>query len=482
MDFPSNITRFLLVTALASVPVMGQVLYPEDAQVNLYFPHLADGGGAQRWQTRFTFVNPSPTTTAAASLYTLSDNGRPWSIDLGSGPRSELNFSVPPGGRVTLTSASGPQLATGWAYAFSTMPLQATVAFREMAGSTPVLDLTAPATLPSAQYRSAGNRNLGIALANQYASSMSISVSAFDQNGNPAGSTQVTLPPLGHQSFNLAQLIPSLPANFLGSVVMAPATQAEEASQFLAWTLNEDSGMLSTLPPGRAEWPISHADRISLVFQRVLNAARQIYSSVNFDAAQGLAQGPVELDTPLELFNSANQPAFNANSSSSGVLKIPYSVSELISDSPSEIAFIVAHELGHQIQYRTRSLVFPLIDGNNPETDADIIGMALSMSAGFDPYAAAGAFGKLAMATGTAGLQAQAYQDDEVSLGVDPHLSWSTRINNLWTLLNAVCALPANSGPCQQYKALVHPDFPASVPLVRAGSQQPQLRLQPSGK
>jgi hypothetical protein len=207
-----------------------------------------------------------------------------------------------------------------------------------------------------------------------------------------------------------------------------------------------------------------------------------MYASVNFDAAQGLAQGPVELDTPLELFNSANQPVFNAISRSSGVLQIPYSMSELISDSPSEIAFIVAHELGHQIQYRTRSLVFPLVDGNNPETDADIVGMVLSLSAGFDPYAAAGAIGKLAMGTGTAGLQAQAYQDTEVSLGVDPHLSWGTRINNLWTLLNAACAAPPVSATCQQYKNLVHPDFPASTPLVRTGSQQPQLRLQPSGK
>jgi hypothetical protein len=62
----------------------------------------------------------------------------------------------------------------------------------------------------------------------------------------------------------LGQLIPSLPANFLGSVLMAPATQAEERWQFLAWTANEDAGMLSTLPPGRAEWPISHYDRIWL--------------------------------------------------------------------------------------------------------------------------------------------------------------------------------------------------------------------------
>jgi hypothetical protein len=43
------------------------------------------------------------------------------------------------------------------------------------------------------------------------------------------------------------------------------------------------------------------------------------------------------------------------------------------------------------------------------------------------------------------------------------------------TLLGQVCNTAAASASCQQYKALVHPDFPAYAPLVRAGSQ-PQLR------
>jgi hypothetical protein len=314
---------------------------------------------------------------------------------------------------------------------------------------------------------------------------MSISVSAFDQNGNPAGSAQVTLPPLGHQSFNLAQLIPSLPANFLGSVVMAPATQAEEASQFLAWTLNEDLGMLSTLPPGRLEWPISHYDRIWLVFSRVLDAARQLYPSVNFDGAQGMAQGPVVLDTPFQYTDpNTHQTSFNASSNRvTGHLMIPYSISELMSDSPSEIAFITAHELGHQIQARIKGgqPVFANFT-NDTETDADIVGMFLTINAGYDPYAAAGALAKFAMASGQASPLAQLIADTEVALGVDPHPSLGTRINDLWNLLKQICNTTAAAASCKQYKAFVHPDFPASVPLVRAGSQQPQLRLQPSGK
>lgn len=439
----------------------GQI-YPQDAHVNLYFPHLADGGtGAQRWQTRFTFVNPSATRTAYGALLTYADDGTAWNIDLGYGPHGQLNFTIPPQGRLTLVSkVAEPNITTGWATAYADLPLQGTVAFRALSGAAPTLDLTAPATLPSSLYRSAANSKLGIALANVYGVSMSVVVRALDQNGATVGSGQVNLPPVGHRSFNLNQLIPSLPANFLGSVEMAPTSLGW---QFLGWTANEDSGMLSTLPAGRAEWPISQYDRLWLVFLRVLDAAGQLYPQVTFNGPQGLAQGAVELTTPFIYIDpKTNQPVFNAVSYLSGEVRIPYSVSELISDSPSEIAFIVAHELGHQIQYRLGKLQF----SSNPENDADVYGLILSMDAGFDPYAAGGALGKLAMATGSAGLQAQAQADWNVVLGVDPHMSWGDRINSLWGLLKAACGSAAST--CAQYKSLIHPDFPPATPLLRA--------------
>lgn len=303
---------------------------------------------------------------------------------------------------------------------------------------------------------------------------MTVSVTALDQNGAALGTAQTSLPPLGHRSFTLGQLLPALPANFLGSVVIASTTPAW---QFLGWTANEDSGMLSTLPSGRAEWPISHWDRIWLVFGRVLDAARQMYPDVNFNGAAKLATGPVQLSIPLQWMNpTTNRPAFNATSSRAGVVTIPQSTSELISDSPSEIAWIVAHELGHQIQFRRGTLLYD----NNIESDADTIGLILSLEAGFDPYAAAGALGKLAMATGTAGLAAQSLQDYEVLIGADPHLSWGDRINNLWNLLNFVCSSSAGATPCAQYKSLIHPDFPPYTPLFRPGretvNQDPPIR------
>lgn len=447
---------------------LGQIV-PEDAQVDLYFPHLADGKGGQTWQTRFTFVNPSTTTAAEVTLFTYSDDGSAWALDLGSGAKTEQDFFVPPQGRVTLASSIGPQFKTGWALGFSDIPLQATAAFREFSGSTTILDLTAPATLPSQLYRSAANKNLGIALANQYNAPMGVTVTAFDQGGHALQSAQVTLPADGHSSFNLGQLMPSLPSNFLGSIVMEPVNAAW---QFLGWTANEDSGALSTLPPGRAEWPISHLDRIWLVYLRVLDVARQQYPQVNFDGPQGLARAAVQLQTPATWVNPSNgQQQFNASSAYSGVLLIPLSTSELISDSESEIAWIVAHELGHQIQYRLGATTPKLqYVPSNLESDADVYGLILSLSAGFDPYAAAGALAKLAMGMGQAGVNAQSTQDFDVSIGAagpDPHPSYGTRIDNLWSDLNLVCGSSSGAQICANYKSLIHPNFPPQTPLDR---------------
>ena len=64
--------RAFLMGVLGAIGCFGQVsptFYPAGAQVNLYFPHLADGGpGRGQWQTTLEFVNPSSTMTAHVQL------------------------------------------------------------------------------------------------------------------------------------------------------------------------------------------------------------------------------------------------------------------------------------------------------------------------------------------------------------------------------------------------------------------------------
>ena len=67
------------------MPQVGAQLIPRGAHVNLYFPHIANGGkAAARWQMRFVFDNPHATATATVELSFWGDNGSPLAIDLGS--------------------------------------------------------------------------------------------------------------------------------------------------------------------------------------------------------------------------------------------------------------------------------------------------------------------------------------------------------------------------------------------------------------
>lgn len=127
---------------------------------------------------------------------------------------------------------------------------------------------------------------------------------------------------------------------------------------FIAWTLNAEFGVLSSLPPGRRDWPISHQDRIRLVYNRVLDAAQKLLSSLN-----------MSFRAPALTLVISPQPVINAFAKPDGTVQINLALCELISDSPSELAFAVAHELGHIVQFNNAgaSILIP----TNSEQDAD---------------------------------------------------------------------------------------------------------------
>lgn len=439
--------RIIIITLLLSLSCAGQMFYPESAHVNLYFPQLADGGNqTQSWQTWFIFFNPDKERSAGVYLQLFNNDGGPLPLDLGDGPKSSMVFTVPPAGRVTLRSRIASQtVTTGWAMALTTLPVQATVFFRLIEQGVPKADYAAPAALPAMQHWSVANRNLGIALANIYSIPLTVKVKAVHQNGNVLGMANVSLSGLGHWSGNLWSLFPSLPSDFLGSVEIYTESPmlGVPPPLVVAWTLNEDSNLLSTLPSGRLSWPISHVDRIHLVYYRVLGAARRLE--------------PLVFSSPLNL-SVRTEPIVNAYARSGTEVGIYVGLSELISDSESELAWVIAHELGHIYQQRTGLRVHYL---TNPEFDADIWGTIISLVAGYDPYAAAGALAKLAMATGRAGLTDQ-FEDQ---LAADAHKSFNTRIDTVYDALTIGCVYPGASTFCTLYKSLIHPHLPPSAPL-----------------
>jgi hypothetical protein len=421
---------------------------PEGAHVDLYFPHLADGGPVKdQWQTSFIFVNPHPSIPANVVLSMFADDGQRLSLDLGGGGASVQAVTVPPLGSVTLRSAiSFATTVTGYAIASSDLPLQATVLFRRIMNGVPQQEISAAATLPSTQYVSPATRELGIAIVNIYDVPKNFLITAFDSNGATAGTSVVNLAAHAHSSFDLSDRIPSLPASFTGSVKITPSTQATD--EFLAWTLKVDGLVTASLPPGRLEWPISHADRITLVYRKLLAAAPAALASLDINNVNLNAFGVATLTiSPEQIINALGRPGF---------VQIDLSLSQLISDSPSELAFIVGHELGHVAQLQHGSTL-TAADG---EHDADLFAMTLMILAGFDPYGGAGALAKLSMASGTPNLVAAMFDDLP-----DPHGSFNARLSSMMSTLGQSCAQAPVSGLCGAYKAVIHPNFPATAPF-----------------
>jgi hypothetical protein len=422
---------------------------------------LAVGGpAADQWQTSFVFVNPHPTLAANVVLYTFADDGQPLNLDMGGGGSRLQAVTIPPGGSQILRSAiSFATTVTGYAEGFTDIPVQATVLFRRIVNGVAKVEVAAPATLPSQKYLSPATRDLGVAVVNIYPVPKSFQIIASDSGGSTAGTSVLNLAPFEHKSFNLLDRIPGLTKGFSGSVRIVPTTQATD--QFLAWTLNSDGEVISTLPPGRLEWPIDHFDRIWLVYRKLLSVAPAALATFGATDVDFTSSGAPNLTiSPEQIINAFARP---------GQVQVDLSLSQLISDSPSELAFIAGHELGHVAQQRHgKNLGLA-----NAEQDADLFAMILMITAGFDPYAGAGALAKLNMVSGqAAGLLSPAFDDL-----ADPHASFSARLDLMFNTLSQACAQPAMAGLCGAYKSVIHPNFPATAPL----SVKPPANPSPQG-
>ncbi len=420
-------------------------LIPQNAQTDLYFPHLADGGPASgQWQSRFTFINPNA-SPATVTLTLYSDSGDPLILNLGNGPSSQTSFSVPANGTVVLQSQIATAATSGWAIAGASLPVQANVSFRYIQNGIAKVEITAEPTLPSGSYLTVATRQVGLALANVYSDPISDLVTVFDGSGQILGQTSITLPAHGHSAFNVSQLFPTLPAGFTGSVLLTPESLG---NYLVGWGVYADaSGIISSLPDGRGESPRPHPDLIRDVFRRLVYAYQNRLPDF----------GP----EPQLIMSSAK--VVNAYVSPDGSsIYINLALAELLNDSPSELASVVGHEMGHIYQLRTGKSIWY----SDPEWDADCWGLLMALYAGYDPYASAGALGKFAMAT--AGLGPQLMTNWEQMTAADAHTSFANRIDKLTGFVQSVCNYSQEwQAYCATYKAGSHPHFPAlpSVPL-----------------
>lgn len=416
---------------------------PESAKALVYIPQLADGGDTvQRWQTSIQILNSS-TFSARCRLDFIAPTGQPMAMDFGGGAAASANVVVPPGGRVTLRSQGlNPQIRTGWATGFCTYPVSTNVLFRQIDRGRDAVEIAASAATPSPIYRSAANRDLGIAIANVYAATpIQVTLRALNNEGREMAARSISVCPRCQTTGNLGTWLPSLPTAFEGSIVMAGDAPS---SVFVAWTLHAERGLLAPLPKGALSWPVSHVDRIWEHWFKLLNHAMALFPDAGLESAK---------------LNIGYEPIINAFARSSHEVTINLALSQLISDSPSELASVIAHEIAHLVQFRRGGAVL-LPNNGNRELDADAVSTILLLIAGYDPYASAGAFGKLMMASRRTGLLQQAF--DDLS---DPHTSFSTRMGLQMELLDLVCQVPEVRSQCIRYKQYIHPNFPDSLPL-----------------
>lgn len=164
------------------------------------------------------------------------------------------------------------------------------------------------------------------------------------------------------------------------------------------------------------------------------------------------------LTSPPDLYYNTS-PTINAYAAKGSQVVIYLALAELLQDSDRELSMAVAHELGHIVQQRENALYFVY---DNPEFDADVWGVLISLLAGYDPYSGAGTLAKLSMATGDVGL-AQQYEDQSAA---DAHKSFVTRIEGMYNALKAVCGVNADfQHTCDRYRSAVHPHFPSGAVL-----------------
>lgn len=470
--------RSVLLAAIAfALPsLVWAQLDPEGVQVVSYFPQIADGGSAaQNWTTSFTLVNPHGSISANAILFVYGSDGKPLPLDFGSGPTSQVTFTIAPQGTATFTSSgAASDVRTGWAMVASSLPLEGVAQYRYSVKGVPQQGVSVGSTAASMHFASPATITTGIAVANPYTNPVPLTISVLDSHGTVLASSGLTLAALSHQSFNLNQIFPSLGSSFRGSVQITGNTTQ---TFFVALVLSGDAGVISSLPPSGLAWPAAQYERIYKVWMKVLNAA------LNFPMASLGKVPTLVIDGNKQVINSYacgwtwSTPAFSCSSADLNSVHIFMNVAELMSDSDGELGFIIAHELGHIIQAHASAVASPrgpsylVFIPQDLEWDADLWGLVLSMEAGYDPYSGTGALGRVYTVTtsGTTGLLAANFD----GITGDVHGSLLQRLGVLWGSLEAACTASADmQNTCNSYKAIFHPHFPGSAPLEkRPGGQ-----------
>ena len=471
--------RVIVFLALAFIGLPTSRVFAQlltaDSETDLYIADVVDGGTtSDRWTTQFRLVNSGAATGAAANgtVYFYADNGTPLIVTLGAVSNSVFTVSVPVSGSVRFeTSGSSPTIHGGFVRMVFDSPVQATAEFRNWKNGVVANGASVNALTPSYAFWYFADAYTGIAAGNPNSFTVNCTGTFLDAQGNTLKSTSA-IGPLTHMSFNPAPLL-SLPPATVGSFqwgcLDGSGNLAPTVSLGIAGT---SVGITSSLPNSPLSFPTHHWEDIEKAFNYTVKVIQTSPYLSQYAASIGHPQLLIATDnTTINACAETPQSLFPCNGPT-GTVKVWLSLAELLADSPSELGFVMAHELGHVVQRNlgnqtTFQMIFPLSSVNQTvETDADTFGLIVSLTAGYDSYGVAGALGKLMMVTGTSTINAQYEENIQALIGTDMHTSVLNRLNDLFTLMQLTCqSVPTT---CQNYKNLAHPNFPGPIPFSPA--------------
>jgi len=291
-----------------------------------------------------------------------------------------------------------------------------------------------------------------IAVTNPTGTTIHCSGTLIDSNGNTLGGNTVSISSFGQASFTLGNAISqanSSPSSYNLDCQGAP---------FEALAIAGNSrGITSSLPPGDYALP---SDRYPMIW----NAFYQLVKALN--NVPGLEVGHPNLQI---LSDQVINAQFDRTTNS---VKIQLALVELLADSPSEIAWVIGHELGHAHQRLSGATTFD----PNIEHDADYFSLLGLLLTGYDAYAAGGALGKLMMASERTGLLNQLFDDI-----ADPHSSFPTRMGLILTEVQTICGLSQAASLCTTEHTSFHPHMTTtSTPLLKEAPPDAFGKIQPS--
>lgn len=180
----------------------GDSIHVYEPSHEIYFPHLADGGGQT---TLLTLANPNMQETMATIEFS-DDNGDPLDLEVvGRGKISELDLSIPPGGSAGIETVGTDDLKTGWIRVEADTELKGSSIFRYQRGDERFEAGVAAAETSNRRhsyFREVNGLKTAVALANPFPRDIRVRLEVFeDGRDNVFEELNIQLPAGSHRAF-----------------------------------------------------------------------------------------------------------------------------------------------------------------------------------------------------------------------------------------------------------------------------------------